>query len=687
MHSPVTPRRGFSIGEEHKQMRRFRVAVPALLGLLIAAAVLAGTASSSESKKRAIAPAPVLTAAQLNAPSGDNWYLYYGNLKGWRYSTLKQITTSNVSTLKEVWHMSLGTCTDAVKARTTPPNATNCGSMESNPVVIDGILYTTNAPDGDVFAIDGLTGAIIWRWRPSYAGQFMRSGAAYSPGNGGRRAGVAVAEGKVFSGLPDGRLVALEQTSGKLLWEDSVGSYKNGSKVSTAPIYVNGMILIGDGVGDNGGVSASVQAFSAANGRRLWTWSAIPAPGQPGSETWTNDGKGGNGSSLYGGGSIWESPIVDIANKQMIVGTGNPEPWNSRGPGMNLYTNSIVALDLYTGQLKWYFQVAHHDLWDSDLPNNGVIFDAKYNGVMRQGVAYVNKIGMTFVLDRKTGKPLIPVDEVPVPQSTAPGVNTWPTQPVPRTSNVLFNPGGYRNNSKYNTGVNSGIPCTTPDAMTSTGIPFATATAPDGKPFKLACSYDPYDATQYVVTPFENMDWPASSYSPENNTMITCGVSGRATAFKQIPAESQVAGQFGGLGAARLGVGDGSTPISNFGNFAALDLVSGKLKFWQRWPAICYSGSANTAGGLTFVGMSGTGNGAKGDGFLQAQDTKTGKVLWNGPVTPAPCHSAPVTWALNGKQYVTIECGGSAHNDVSRPAGLTNAQRVRADNIYTYALP
>ena len=253
--------------------------------------------------------------------------------------------------------------------------------------------------------------------------EFLNSGAAFTPGNGGRRAGVAVGEGKVFNGLPDGRLVAIDQVSGKTAWEATVGSYKVNAKISTAPIYVNGLVLVGDGSGDGGGASATMQAFRAANGGKVWAWSAIPAPGQPGYKTWTNDGKGGNGSSLYGGGSFWESPIVDTGRNTLYVGTGNPEPWNSRGPGMNLYTDSIVALDLYTGQLKWYFQNVHHDLWDSDFPNNGVMFTGKFkvNGktVSRPAVAYVNKVGMTFVLDRETGKPLIPVDEVKVPQSTA----------------------------------------------------------------------------------------------------------------------------------------------------------------------------------------------------------------------------------------------------------------------------
>ena len=682
-------------------MHRFRWSGALVcLGLVVAAGVLATTASSSRDASKVITPSPVWTAAQLSAPSGDNWLNYFGDLGGTRYSSLKQIDTTNVGTLKQLWQISLGTCTAGLIAgdpviaganRGATNNPTNCGSMESNPVAVDGVLYTTNSPQGEVFAIDAATGAQIWKWTPSFAGEVLNSGVAYTPGNGGRRAGVAVGEGKVYVGLGDGRLIALDQTSGKQVWETAVGSYKNNAKISTAPIYANGMILIGDGSGDGGGNSPSLQAFRAANGGRIWAWSPIPSPGQPGSETWTNNGKGGNGSSLYGGGSFWESPIVDTARKLLIVGTGNPEPWNSRGPGMNLYTDSIVALDLYTGQLKWYFQVAHHDLWDSDLPNNGVMFDGMYKidgkMVKRPAVAYVNKVGMTFVLDRETGKPLIPVDEVPVEQSTALNVNTWPTQPVPRTSNVLFNPGGYRNNSKYNTGLNSGIPCATPDASTSLGVPYATATAPDGKPYKLGCSYDPYDTTQYLVHPFEMMDWPASSYSPENHTMITCGVTGRAIGHEQIPPASQVASQYGGLGANRLGVGDGSTPISNSGNFAALDVQTGKLKFWQHWPAICYGGSATTAGGVTFVSHFGTGNGSKGDGYLAAVDTKTGKELWKSAAMPYPVASAPITYTAGGKQYVTVEVGGAAHNDVTRPFGLLDSRRVRGDYVYTFVLP
>jgi len=668
-----------------------------LIGVAVAAGIFAAFASSSGSHSKAIAPSPAWTAAQLSAPSGNNWLEYYGDLSGSRYSSLDQINASNVASLKEVWHMSLGTCTASIIAGDpvipggrpgSKNNPTNCGSMESNPVAVDGVLYTTNAPLGETFAIDAATGSIIWKYTPSYAGETLPNGDAFSPGSGGRRPGVAVGEGKVFVGLPDGRVVALNQTDGSEAWESAVGSYKVNAKVSSAPVYVDGMVLVGDGSGDGGGASPSLHAFRAENGGQIWAWSPIPAPGQPGFNSWGGTCATGNGSVNYGGGSFWQSPIVDAKRDLLVIGTGNPEPWNTRCPGKDLYTDSIVGLDLRTGHMKWYFQTAHHDLWDSDLPNNGVMFDGKFKvktkvgkktvtkSTTRPAVAYVNKYGMTFVLDRVTGKPLLPIKETKVPQSNAAGVNTWPTQPIPAAKNVLFNPVNKDN-----------IPCATPDAVTATGAPYATSTAPDGKPYKMGCAYSPYDTTQYVVTPFEMMDWPASSYAPSTHSMVTCGVTGRATAFEQIPKASQVATLYGGLGAARLGVSDGSTPISNSGNFTALNVETGQYTWHQHWPAICYSGSANTAGGLTFVGHFGTGDGSKGDGYLEAVDTKTGKSLWTSPTMPYPASAAPIVYAVNGKEYVTIEVGGSGHNDVTRPAGLLGSQRVRGDYVYTFALP
>jgi glucose dehydrogenase len=642
------------------------------VGLLVAGA---GVGSASKSTGTAITPSPTYTSAELGAPAGDNWLVVHGNLKGWRYSSLTQINKSNVSTLKQAWHISLGVCKTHDAA---------CGSMESNLVVSDGTAYTQVAPLGDVFALNAATGAVLWRFTPTYEAPGVSVGPAgqgFNVGTGGRRPGVAIGEGKVFAGTTDGFLYALDQTNGNLLWKTEVAPWRKGGKVASAPIYVNGLVITGDGAGDNGGNSATMQAFAAANGRRVWVWNVIPAPGQPGYDTWSKNGNG-TAPTLYGGGSIWESPLIDTRRNLVIIGTGNTEPWNGRGPGKNLYTDSIVALNLYTGGLVWYYQTTHHDLWDSDLPNTGVMFTGKYKVkgkvVSRPAVAYVNKVGMTFVLDRETGKPLLPIPEVKVPTlPNSPDVNAWPTQPIPMADNVLFN----KLDKSRRPCVNGNV------SLTNAYVPYATATAPDGKPFKIGCAYDPYDTTQYVAVPFEMMDWPASSYSPENHTFITCGVTDRVRAMEQIPSASQVAGAFGGLGVSQLGVSDGSPPTSNTGNFSALNVLTGKLAWHQHWPAICYSGSANTASGLTFVGHYGSGNGADGRGWLEAVDTKTGASLWSSGALNYPVAAAPVTYTVGGKQYVTVEVGGASHNDVTRPLGLTNPARLRGDDIYAFALP
>ena len=527
-----------STGGRMHRSRLIRVAgllaVGACTGVLVA--------SASGSHEATITPSPPWTAAQLSAPAGDNWHEYYGSLNGNRYSSLNQITTSNVSSLKQVWQISLGTCTAAVIAgdpvipgapRGASNNPTNCGSMESNPVAVDGVLYTINAPLGQVFAIDAATGNMIWKYTPSYAGEVLNNGAPFSPGSGGRLPGVAVGEGKVFFGLPDGRLSRSTRSparrSGRPPSARTRTTRRSPTPRSTSTAWFS---------------SVTARATAAATARRsrpsgprtAHALDVEPDPvarsaraTRPGRTTARAGTAAPSTAAARSGSPRSSTPSASM----LIVGTGNPEPWNSRGPGQNLYTDSIVALNLYTGQLKWYFQQVHHDLWDSDLPNNGVMFTGKFkvNGKMvsRPAVAYVNKVGMTFVLDRETGKPLIPVKETPVPQSKADGVNTWPTQPVPATQNVLFNPIGQGRDPVHDA-----------DGVTSLGVPYATATAPDGKPYKIGCAYTPYDTTQYIVMPFEMMDWPASSYSPETHSMITCGVTGRATAMEQIPAASQV---------------------------------------------------------------------------------------------------------------------------------------------------
>jgi len=559
--------------------------------------------------KSLITPAPAFTADQLNAPAGDNWLENMGSLNGNRYSSLTQITPANVSTLKEAWHIHLGTC---------PTKDTSCGSLEANAAVYAGTYYI-QTPKSDVFALDAATGATLWHYKPAFP-------TGYDPNTTGRQPGVAIGEGRVYAARLDGTLVALDQITGGEVWKTELLAWQKGGRISDAPVYVNGIVLSGDSGGDFGSPSNSMQALDAATGRRIWQWTVIPAPGQPGANTWTQ--LRGSGSS-YGGGALWESPVVDTKNNLAIFGTGNTEPWNSRGPGKNLYTDSIVALNLFTGQLVWAFQTTHHDLWDSDLPNNGVMFDAPFKTTQhytakvrvkvrvrrhgklvttfrvkkvkrtrtvtktQPGVAFVNKYGWTFVLNRLSGKPLLPIKEVKVPTlPNSPDVNAWPTQPIPQVQFVTDDPKATDGTGRNCVDGNQ--------TQTNFYLPFAAATDPVlHKPYKIGCVYDPYDTTHQVATPFEEMDWPASSYSPQNHTMITCGVSKRAFAFLQVPKASQVSSVYGGIGFGIQATPDAST--SNWGNFSAFDVTTGKLSgggaWHQRWDAPCYSGSMNTASG------------------------------------------------------------------------------------------
>ncbi len=220
-------------------------------------------------------------------------------------------------------------------------------------------------------------------------------------------------------------------------------------------------------------------------------------------------------------------------------------------------------------------------------------------------------------------------------------------------------------------------------------------TAPDGKPYNINCHMAPYDTTQYVTAPFESMDWPSSSFSPLDNVFITCGVTNRTYGKEQVPAASQVVGSAGGIGSGILSVADSAVDplnLNDFGNFSALDVTSvsatsgGKWAWHQIWNAPCYSGTVNTASGLTFVGHLGQGSAQNGLGYLAAVNTKTGAELWESGLMDAPAAAPPITYSVNGTQYVSIVVGGESHNDPTRPNPAVPNQRVRGDSVYTYAL-
>ncbi|MBV8079754.1 MAG: PQQ-binding-like beta-propeller repeat protein [Actinobacteria bacterium] len=687
-----------------------------MLGCLLAVGTVAGVSSASRnSSKLAITPAPAYSADQLSAYAGTNWLSPNGDLANDRYSSLTQITPANVGKLQLAWtqQFMLGANNAGIYSFSGGNTAgqpycaanvqtTACPGQEANAIVADGVMYISDSTS-NVYAYDATNGTLLWQYNPVWP-------TGFNIGSGGRQAGVTVGQGNVYVGLRDGVVVALNQQNGQPIWSQTVAPWQQGVRLSETPLYYNGEVIEGTSGGDGGSTSAQMMAFNATTGELLWSWSIIPAHNQPGGNSWPWSGTGSN----FGGGAMWQNPAVDAKNGLVIFGTGNPVPWNSRGPGSDLWDNSIVALDANTGVFKWAYQTVHHDLWDSDLPNEAILFDMKVGGKTVPAVGSVAKFGWTWVLNRLTGKPLEPVTITKVPGNTAPDVNPWPVQPIPQTPNTLSGciagdpTSGNGANECYDQPLTnvSQLGTSTSTTMGKFSLPgggrlctnslrWAGLNAPDGHPYDISCHFTPYDTSQYVTAPFESMDWPESSYSPLTQSFITCGVTNRTYGKEQVPAASQVVGSAGGIGSGILSVADSSIDplnLNDFGNFSALNMNTvsptsgGKWAWHQIWPAPCYSGTTDTASGLTFVGHLGQGNAQNGQGYLAAVNTKTGQELWESPLMNAPAGAPPMTYSVNGTQYVSILVGGESHNDPTRPNPAIPNERVRGATIYTYVL-
>ena len=373
----------------------------------------AGGTSPGDSPGGSIAKAPNFSADDLSALPTDNWPTVGGNLMNERYSPLTQIDTSNVSQLKGVWRTHLDGSGVGAKY-----------SAESQPVVYKGVIYVTTGED-DAFAVSVATGKILWTYSSGISQKISTVCCGWL------NRGVAIGDGRVYMGQLDGKVVALDQQTGKLVWSKQLVKWQLGQTITAAPIYVDHKIYIGV-VGAEYGTRSFLEAMDASTGKQAWRWYTTAAPGEPGGDTWPSGSK----QYLRGGATIWQAPAVDPKLGLLYFSTGNAgSDWfGGDRPGKNLYAASIVALDLKTGKLKWYFQQVHHDIWDFDSASPVVLFDA--GG--RQGIAQASKTGWLYMLDRATGKPLYGIPEKPVPQNAA--QKSWPTQPIP--ANSAFTPHG-----------------------------------------------------------------------------------------------------------------------------------------------------------------------------------------------------------------------------------------------------
>jgi PQQ-dependent dehydrogenase (methanol/ethanol family) len=599
-----------------------------LLGLAVFALVGAGSASAAVSRGNAgaISIAPAFSSTELSAFSGDNWLTPGGGITDNRYSTLTQINRTNVAGLQVAWQSQLGI---PVKLQSTV-------SEEASPIAYNGILYV---PDGlsDVYALDGQTGQQIWKYTPTLEGTTLL----------GAVRGVTLGAGRIYTGQKDGSVVAIDQLTGGLVWKSKVARAADGYTFTSAPVYYNGIIMEGVSGGDLGARSFAL-ALDANTGRELWRWYVVPGPGEYGSGGWAGT------EWMHGGGAIWIYPSIDPALNLLYIVTGNPVPWNGRGVGDNLWSDSIVALHIDNGQLAWGFQTVHHDLWDYDVTNPPILFDATYGGVLRHGVAVASKTGWVYILDRATGEPLLGIAEKKVPQlkgAAGAYANTSPTQPFP-VGEPFVNQCSHR---KY-------WPTTVP--------------APDGHPIKVGCIFTPYAPTPsgsfLASAPAASggVDWPPSSYNPGTGFAYLCAHDGEGNALGAVPHNQQklVVGQ----GYFGINFGAATKLFADYGRLVAMNLSTNRVAWSTKWPKPCISGTMTTAGGVVFAGQT------QGKvGVLQAVDATNGQVLWNSPMLAAGPNAPSMTYTAGGKQYVAIFAGG---NNI---IGGTKA----GDSIYAFKLP
>jgi len=327
-------------------------------------------------------------------PKPGDWLTYNGTLDANRYSDLTQINTSNVSRLTAKWIFTVPLWKNLLPDTAYYNENMKYFGLEVTPLVADGIMYITGP--GSVYALDALTGREIWEYTRKRTATVVGDAAL------GTNRGAAILGDKVFVTTDNAHLIALNRTTGKLVWEQAMPDEPQHYGSTVAPLIVKDMVVAGVAGGD-WGIRGFIAAFQADTGERVWRTWTIPARGEPGIETW------GPKEPTMGGGATWLTGSYDPETDTLYWPTGNPWPDSDDRdrPGDNLYTNSILALDPATGKMKWYYQFTPHDLKDQDANQPPLLVDTRFQGQDRKLMLFANRNGFFYVLDRTNGKILL----------------------------------------------------------------------------------------------------------------------------------------------------------------------------------------------------------------------------------------------------------------------------------------
>jgi PQQ-dependent dehydrogenase (methanol/ethanol family) len=604
--------------------------VTAISGIVVVGASARDTGSSHRA-----ATAPL----KLSAFPADSWPASGGDLANSRYSTLTQITPANVGKLTRAW--------------TTPINpGFKTGSVESPPTVVGTTMFASSSR-GAPAALDTTTGTLKWVTDPTVASSGPTRGLA-ATGNG---RGQSYGDGLIFEGQADGTITAFNATTGAVAWKTLINTAGVPTYAPATPIYYNHIVYTSLSGNEFGKLRGAIYAYDSRSGSLLWTWYVVPFAGQPGSETW------GDPAELDGGGGgNWTYGAIDPKHGLLYEATGNPAPDFGRTKGDNLYTDSMVALSLKTGKMRWYYQTTHHDEWDYDCASPPLLWDQTANGKMVHGITVACKSGYVYQLDRLTGKPVTPVTEKPAPNAKTASdallaeTKTWSkTQPIPKGSAVV------------------------PHCAKASDLP---GPAPDGKPYEYSCTFALVGTDHFtVLTPAIGgaVNYEPSAYNEKLGLVYVCStLSFQPT--KVVPGAPSPLGAIAPtftnevFGPGAPIAAPGTTPHLLRGTLTALKVTTNKAVWQRRYYSDngggCITGGSATASGVLFM--------AHGSD-LWAYNAATGKVLWHDtPPEGIVINSAPAIYTANGKEYVAWNA------NLGAKAGTT---QVGQDAIIAYALP
>jgi quinoprotein glucose dehydrogenase len=634
------------------------------------------------------------SGAEVRKPSID-WPYYGQDPGGMRHSPASQITRENVARLRMAWTYRTGEAANQGRAAAK-------AALETTPILVDGTLFLST-PFNRVIALDPVTGAERWKYDPGVdlsAGYSEVTSRGVSAWLDPERDAGEPCRRRIFAGTIDARLIALDAATGlpcsdfgrngQVDLTRDIRVFDRGDyQVTSPPAVVSGLVVVGSSVGDNRAAELErgvVRAFDARTGDLRWSWDPIPqSPEDPERESWAGDS-----ATRTGAANAWSVISVDPARGLVFVPTSSPSPdfYGGERKGSNRYANSVVALRAESGKMLWQFQVVHHDLWDYDVAAQPVLIELKRDGRALAAVAVATKMGHVFVLDRETGKPLLPVEERPVPSSDVPGEEAWPTQPFPSLPPALV-----------------------PQKLTADDAWGLTQADRDWCRDRLSSLrsegiFTPPSLRGTVVFPGNvgGVNWGGAAFDPVRGVLVA-STNRVATVVRLIPRaefdrvqssgeSSRIGGEFGRQAGtpyamhretllAPSGVPCNAPP---WGALTAVDVATGRIR-WEvplgsmpalrNAPGSSKSGSLNlggaitTAGGLVFIA-------ASVDPHLRAFDIETGRELWKGEL-PASGMSTPMSYEMDGRQYVVIAAGGHGK---ARGVGVK-----MGDHVAAFALP